>query len=38
MPTPIDRAGLQRLLRDERAQLVEVLLEAARRFADIEPE
>mgnify|MGYP006943399276 CR=1 FL=1 len=29
---------LQRLLRDEQAQLVEVLLEAARRFADIEPE
>jgi hypothetical protein len=38
VPTPIDRAELQRLLRDEQAQLVEVLLEAARRFADIEPE
>jgi rhodanese-related sulfurtransferase len=25
MPTPIDRHELQRLLRDERAQLVEVL-------------
>lgn len=25
MPTPIDRAELQRLLRDEQAQLVEVL-------------
>jgi hypothetical protein len=28
----------ERLLRDEQAQLVEVLLEAARRFADIEPQ
>ena len=35
---PIDPAELQRLLRDEQAQLVEVLLEAARRFADLEPE
>ncbi len=34
MPTPIDRAELQRLLRDEQAQLVEALLEAVRRFAD----